>query len=153
MTFISFAKEDEFDPNDTKKIGENKLIAPGSYTGEIIEAKNLVTKFDSEEIFIIKWKIKDQEINKRFKLWNSTVRTRVKAQQDLINLLKLLNINIFFTDNSIDFDSDALIGKQAGIIINQAKDNKDRIYSFIDSFYPLNDEKSDNKILEDTIGF
>jgi hypothetical protein len=70
-----------------------------------------------------------------------------------LNLLKIININIFYTEKNIDFDTDALIGKENGLIINHFTNDKGIIYPFVESVYKIPEEKEIKKIVEDTIGF
>lgn len=156
MAFISFAKE-ELPTTEGNKSDSQKIVPIGAYKAKILEGKNITNTFNPEGIYKITWTTTgapiDHQISKNFKLWDADARTRVKAHSELIDLLRLLNVNIFFTDTKIEFDDDALVDKEIGLKINHGKDSQGKTYAYIASFFLIMDNETGNKIIEDTIGF
>ena len=151
MAFISFIPDD-MEITDNPKTEEIKLIDVGSYIGRIVEARNIVSTMGHADVFRITWSIdNDQKINKRFKLWDTDTKKRMWAQKDLLKLLNMLNVKTFNEGDHISYDTDALIGKENGLKIKHAMNDKNVPYAYVDTFYSNDEEKS--TIPNDEIGF
>jgi len=134
---------------------ENDLIQSGSYLAKIIEIKNTIIQDKAEEIFVIEWQLENgRTIKNVFKLWSSNEEDRLKANKKLKKVLKALNININFDDETINFDSDLILKKECIVDIDSFVNKQGHENNYIKDYKSLpKTTKASSSFIEDEIVF
>ena len=111
-------------------------IAKGNHTAKIIQTETVT--YDNENQLCITWKIGDNTLKDKFKLWTDAETKRNHAGKQLAKLCAAVGVHLQSPEGggTVHFDASVLVGKTGRVFIEEFKTEKGEKFPYISSYSP-----------------
>ena len=114
-------------------------LEKGVYVGTI-ESTGIISPFGGGSVFSVEWDIGGRKLTDRFKLWDFEETKKSYAQDKLATLCKVVGVSPpprKQAKEKIDFDTSALVGKEAKVLVHMFPTADGKSIPFIQKYEPL----------------
>ena len=111
-------------------------ITKGNHTATIINTERVT--YNHEDQLCLTWKIGDNFLKDKFKLWADVETKRNHAGKKLNNLCAAVGVHLPLpkAGGTVHFDTSVLLGKTSRVCIDEFKNEKDEKFHYISSYAP-----------------
>ena len=111
-------------------------IAKGKHTAKIISTE--IVTHNNEDQLCITWKIGDNTLKDKFKLWADAETKRNHAGKKLNKLCAAVGVHLPSPEGggTVNFDASVLVGKTARVFVEEFANEKGERFPYISTYAP-----------------